>query len=532
MSEITRRDFLKNTAIGAAGVASIGLLGACAGSKETDNDNSKGKVTHNPVRTEKCDLVVVGSGTAGLCAAVRAAELGASVILLEKLSSIGGTSVFTEGLAGINSYMNKTMGSGGKPFDVNEVVQRSQEYSHWSGNSNVLQKFVSESGKTIDWLHFDCGIEFLTASVTSPTSYPSWHLSSINGKFEYVGKAVLEPLSDYGKKHGLEIRLLNPATGLIVEDGKVQGVYVQDKKKEEYAIKAKNVILATGGYANNKELFKRFTFLDPDSIWNYGLHEGRDGDGIRWAEDLGASFHLPGAVAFAYPQVIGNKVFGGGVPFLFAMQPILRINERGKRFYNENNAGDFTITCNALKSQHRVFTVLDQKLLEYVHDVGIMVGFEHVVPTGEPFTDAYNVVNEGIEKKQVYKFDTIEQLAEHIGCDVKDLQETLDKYNKACEDGVDAEYGLPAEVLHPMNTAPFYCSELQIAMYCTVGGLNVDENLRVLNTDGEAIPGLFALGCDASSIYGTDYDVGILSGSQQGWCATGGRLAAEFCVGK
>lgn len=523
---------MKNAAIGAVGMASISLLGGCADDKDT-KDKKANKVTHNPVRTEKCDLVVVGSGTAGLCAAVRAAELGASVILLEKLPALGGTSALTEGIGGLNSYMNKKMGKGGKPFDVNEALQRSQEYSHWAADSKTYERFISESGKTIDWLHFQCGVQFLTADVTAPTSYPSWHLGAVDGKFAYVGKAVHKPLIDYGKKHGLKTRVSNPATGLIVENGTVKGVYVQDKeKKQEYAIRAKNVVLATGGYANNKEMFKRFTYRDSDTVWNYGLHEGRDGDGIKWAEEIDGVLHYPGTVMYAYPQVVGNKVFGGAVPFLFAMQPILRVNERGERFYNEANGGDFTITSNAMKAQQRVFSILDQSLLEYIHDKAVMVGFADAVPTGKPMRDAYKAVDEGIKNRQVHKFDTVGQLAKFIGCEVKRLQETLDKYNKACAIGKDEEFGMPASFLHPMKRAPFYIAELQLAMYTTIGGLHVDEYLRVINTKGEPISGLFALGNDASSIYGTDYDVGILSGSQQGWCATGGRLVAEYVTGK
>lgn len=531
MSEISRRDFLKNTAIGAVGVASISLLGGCAEKKENKQAT---KIKHNPVRTEKCDLVVVGSGTAGLCTAVRAAELGASVILLEKLPAIGGSSALTEGIGALNSYMNKNMGEGGKPFDLNEALRRSEEYAHWAADTKVYKRFISESGKTIDWLHFQCGVQFLEADPCAPTSYPSWHLGAVDGKFEFTGKAVHKPLIEYGKKHGLKIRISNPATGLIVENGIVKGVYVQDKEKEqEYAIKAKNVVLATGGYANNKEMFKRFTFFDSDPICNYGLPEGRDGDGIKWAEELDAALHLPGTVMFGYPQVVGYRPFGGGVPFLFSFQPILRVNERGERFYNENYAGDFTITSNAMRLQKRVFSLLDQSLLEYLHDKEVMVGFENEgAATGQPFPEAYKVVEKGIKKRQIHKFETVEQLAKFIGCDVKTLQTTLDKYNNACATGIDVEFGAPASILHPMKTAPFYCAELQLAMYTTVGGLHVDEYLRVQTNKGKPIPGLFALGNDASSIYGTDYDVGILSGAQQGWCATGGRLVAEYVMGK
>lgn len=537
MGEISRRDFLKSTAIGAVGVASIGLLGGCVGGdKEDKKDKEEAKKAHNPVRTEKCDLVVIGSGTAGLCTAVRAAELGASVILLEKLSTIGGTSAFAEGIGGLNSFMNKNMGPGGKPFKVGEVVKRVGDFAHWNLNAPVLSRYLSESGKTIDWLHFQCGVQFLSATGTTPKSYPTWHVISIDGEKGLIGKGVHKPLIEYGKNHGLkDIRLSSPATGLIVEDGTVKGVYVQDQKKnEEYTIEAKNTVLATGGYSNNKEMFKRFTFLDLDNIHDFGTREGRDGDGIRWAEEIGAAFHNPGGILFAYPTVKDDYDFNSKVAFMFAQQRIIHVNEQGERFFNEENIADVAIVENAMKTQKRVFSMLDQTYLEYIRDKAVTMGWDApgFAKTGQPYPDASKVINEGIKKGTVQKFETTEEIANYIGCDVKAFQDTIAKYNQACHVGVDDDFGLSAMYLHPMKTAPFYVAEIIPTMFATMGGLDVDKYLRVVNTKGEPIPGLFALGCDASSIYGTDYDIDIVSGSQQGWCATGGRLVAEYVMDK
>lgn len=170
---LKRRDFLKNTGIGAVGVACVGVLneGAPNAANKGTAGNNKAtvqtKVTHKAVRTETCDLVVVGSGTAGMCAAVRAAELGASVILLEKLSKFGGTSLVAEGIGGLNSYIHK---KDGVKIDINEAVMRCEDYYHWGADARCLQRFLSESGKTIDWLHDNCGVTFLQATVTALTS--------------------------------------------------------------------------------------------------------------------------------------------------------------------------------------------------------------------------------------------------------------------------------------------------------------------------------------------------------------------------
>jgi fumarate reductase flavoprotein subunit len=535
---LNRRDLLKTTAIGAVGVASVGVLNGGAanaankGTAENNKATLKTKVTHKPLRTETCDLVVVGSGTAGMCAAVRAAELGASVILLEKLSIFGGTSLFAEGVGGLNSYMHK---KDGVKIDINEAVMRCEGYHHWGADAPCLQRFLSESGKTIDWLHDNCGVTFLQATVTAPTSYPSWHLGSNDqGKFVKIGHSVLKPLNKYGKKLGVKLRLSNPATGLIVENGTIKGVYVNDTKiNEEYAIKAKAVVLATGGYANNKEMFERFTHVKYDSIFNYGGAKGRDGDGIRWGEEVGAALHFPGAVMFGVPRVPDAKMNTDKVSFLFSVQPNLRINERGLRFLNEDYSMDFGKFGNVLQTQAKVFSLIDQAYLDMFQNKSVV---RHSVIrgyfAGKPMSDAVEVVKIAIKKGQVHKFDTVGELAKFIGVDAQTLQKTLDKYNDSCATGKDVEFGKPASMLQAVKTAPYYVAELLPTMFTTIGGLRVDEYFRVTNTEGKPIPGLYALGNDASSIYGHDYDVGIMSGSQQGWCATGGRLTAEHFMGK
>lgn len=534
MSRISRRTFLKSTAIGVAGIASMGVLGACGADNDSKDkkENKKSQVTHNPVRTEKCDLVVVGSGTAGLCAAVRGAELGGSVILLEKRSQAGGTSVFAEGIGGLNSYMHKSQGL---KFDPNEAAHKCAEFHHWGADYPCLQRFISESGKTIDWLHENCGIEFWQATVVAPTSYPSWHLGATkDGNFAFLGESLIKPLVEYGKKKGLDFRVSNPATGLIYKDGKVKGVYVKDKKKnEEYAIEAKAVVLATGGYANNKQLFEKLTGLDFDEILNYGQSEGRDGDGIQWAKEIGAALHFPGTVMFGFPAVTGVKDFLEEVNFLFSLQPTLRVNERGLRFFNEEHHTDFGQTGNTLIAQTKVFSLMDQAYLDHIQKKSVLTGYDlGGYPSGKPWAKAAEVMKNAIENKQAYKFDSVEELATHIGCEAKTLQETLDKYNEACDKGKDVEFNKSAKYLLPLRKAPYYAAQLKQSMFTTVGGLRVDEYWRVTDTEGKPISGLFALGNDASSIYGHDYDVGIMSGSQQGWCATGGRLVAEYVMGK
>ena len=528
--ELSRRSFISGFAAAGA-VAAAGLAGCSPKSGKTESaanadTNAAEAVKHDPKGTESCDLVVVGSGTAGMCAAVRAAQLGANVILLEKNVLVGGSSGYAEGIGAVNSYMHD---KAGLSFDDNEVFLRTQEYHHWSADSAVLRRFIENSGATINWLHDDCGVDFYTATVTAPTSYPSWHLGADeNGNVTRISESTIKVLQKRCEELGVDLRTESPATGLMTaDDGSVCGVYFQ-KGKDEYAIEAKNVILATGGYSNNQEMWEEFTKLDFDRVWNWGA-AGRDGDGIRWAREIGADLHIPSNLMFGSIRCAGADEFEDHAGWVFSWEPALRVNQDGARFMNESLAADFSRGGNAIIAQTKAFVILDKAYLDKMTDEALPVGLESVgIITGEPLTDARDLVEAAVQKGDVFKADTIEDLAKQMGIDPDALSKTVEEFNACCAAGVDEKFGATSEALVPVSTAPFYASVAQPTVFTSVGGLRVDEWLRVLDTDGQPIKGLFAVGTDASSYTGRDYDVGIMSGAEQGWCATGGRLAAEY----
>ena len=493
---ISRRSFLTGTAL-LGTMAALGTAGLAPAEARADEANKT--AGHHPVASETCDLVVVGGGTAGVSAAVRAAQLGANVVLLEKNGKTGGSSYFAEGVGGVNSYIH--------------------------------DHYIRASGATINWLHNDCGINFGEATITSPTSYPSWHLLALpDGTLTRVGKGLIEPMTDLAVSLGASVRTLSPATGLIVEDGRVAGVYYEDHNDAshpEHAPYADNVILATGGYARNRDLFEEFTLLDFDRFYNYGAF-GATGDGITWARELGAELHNPGTVMYSCTYVPHTQMFEDKINWMFSWQPVLHVNQDGRRFMNEQMATDFSIVSNSVIAQTKAFSVLDHGFLEDVETVALPMGLDSVgYHTGEVLPGVIDALDAGAEKGIVFKSDTIEGLAQQMGVDVQTLAQTVAQYNEYAAAGNDPQFGCPAAAMHPVTRGPFYAAEIQPSIFTAVGGLRVDENWHVLNTQGKRIEGLYALGNDASSQVGRDYDVGVMSGSQQGWCATGGRLAAE-----
>lgn len=530
--ELTRRSFLTGATLTGAAVAAASLIGCSpkteAGAPEADKSDSDSTTPaaaeHNPANTESCDLVVVGTGTAGLCAAAKAAQMGATVILLEKNAMLGGSSGFAEGLGALNSYVHK---ADGKSFDVDEAFLRIQDYHHWGPDSKVLRTFLDNSGRTIDWLHDECGINFYSATVTAPTSYPSWHLlADASGNLTRVKSGLIDPMGEYVATLGVDTRLESPATGLIVEDGAVRGVYYENNGTE-YAIKAENVILATGGWADSEKCFNDFAHIEFGRVHNWGA-AGRDGDGIAWAQELGAALHFPNNIMYGSTQIPDAADFEDPAGWIFTWCPGLRVNENAERFFNEMFMADFSVAGNAVINEKTVFTVLDQAYIDTCCNVALPQGLESVgYITGEPFKEGPEAIAAAVEAGRIWKADTIEELASMMGVDAAALQKTIDEYNGFAAEGTDPQFGCPAPGLVPVKTAPFYATINNPAMFATVGGLKSNEHMQVLKVDGIPIEGLYAIGGDNSTYCGPCYDVGVLSGSQQGWCATGAVLACE-----
>lgn len=528
--KISRRSFLNGAAI-AGVVAAMGGAGVALGGCSSGSKTAEAAETHDPVSTEQADIVIVGGGTAGICATVRAAQLGAKVVLLEKDGATGGSSAFAEGLGAVNSYLHDEQG---EHFDCAEVLTATESYHHWAADANVLDHFIRESGNTINWPHDDCGIEFYETAITSPTSYPSWHLlADADGNLTRVGHGLIEPMTALAKRLGADVRTLCPATGLIMDGDRVAGVYYKDRNTWEgleHAIETPVVFLATGGYASNDELFDQFTQLDRSRFYNFGASSAT-GDGIQWARAIGAETHNIGTVMYACTHVPDTQMFEDPVNWIFSWQPNLRVNQDGKRFMNEQMATDFSIVSNSIIGQQKAFSVLDHGYVEYMQNVALPMGLDSVYYyTGQPMPGALDALEKGVADGKVFKGDTIAELGRAMGVDVDTFTATVREYNGYAEAGADPKFGCPASGLHGLTDGPFYAAEIMPAMFTTVGGLKVDENWRVISTDGAPIEGLYALGNDASSQVGHDYDVGVMSGSQQGWCATGGRLGVEYAL--
>lgn len=540
--EISRRQFLAGSSIIGAGIATAGLIGcAPASGKEglqssesltagaAPNSSKLVTVNESDVSTvEDCDIVVCGSGSAGTYAAVRAAELGAKVIWLEKTSLQGGTSTVTEG---INAPNTKEQLEKGQEADLDELFKTFMDWHSWGAYGPGIRCYLDNAGPAIDW-----AIEHGAKLVGDGPMYCCF---DENGTWINMGTGMLTPLWEYGDTFdNLDFRLETPAVNLVKETTggagdaiKVAGVYAQAKDGSITKINAKAVVLATGGFGKNPAMCAERLRVPSDQV-NFLGFDGQDGDGINMALEAGGFSQAPSAVMYGLSKIKGESwdsiltIFTQWPPSWRAPHEVGKslpmVNQTGKRFYDETLSEDCdTARLNAIiASQSSVFTLFDQK------HVDAYSGFDEF----DYFTGiGHGEFSGAIEKSEyVFKANTVEELATQIGVDPASLAETIKEYNARAEgDGTTDPFGANPNNMTPLKTAPFYAAHAEACAYSTCGGVRGDYETRVLDSKDNLIPGLFVCGLDNGSMYYNDYPYGLHGGSGQANACTTGYVAAN-----
>ena len=301
------------------------------------------------------DVIVVGSGASGLAAALTAAEGGAKVIVFEKERSPGGTSNFFEGTFAVESDMQRQRYI---TYTRDEAFKNIMEFSHWIANPRVVRAVVNESGPTISWLQQQ-GIEFSDATINMPDSPRTYHI--IKGK----GEAVIKALVTKAKEKSVDIRLAAPVKRLIKEGDRVVGVVVEDNG-EDKQVKAKAVVIASGGYANNKEWIKKYTGFDLDvNLIPVGSVD-KMGDGIRMAWEAGAGEENKSLLELFRTGPMGPEFAMFSQLEIATIQPGLWVNPRGERFCDESVAfyDSFVGNVNVRTKEAFSYTIFDEAAIQ------------------------------------------------------------------------------------------------------------------------------------------------------------------------
>lgn len=465
----------------------------------------------------EADIIVVAAGVSGLAACVSAAEKGVKVIAFEKAATTGGTGNMGMGLFGVESRLQRLKQMGPTK---EEAFQIFMDHTHWRVDAQLISTYINKSATTIDWLE-KMGVEFKEPSAYFRGGWPTWHIVAPGG--EGCARNMYKLLTERAKKFGVEFFLQMPVKKIIKKEGKITGVVAENSNGEKIEAQGKAVIIATGGFGDNPKLIKEYTGytwgVDIQSIRIPGLV----GDGMRMAWEVGAA-KTPMMMEVIYGT---DDTTAPGDLIVASHQPHLLVNVLGERFMNEEVMSNTTFTGNAISAQKDrcAFLVFDENIRKKMED-----GFDTLnVPF--PFLsleDFDQKIQDNIDKgnESIIFADSLDELAEKAGINRDRFIKSVERYNQACINGYDDLFYKTHRYLRPIKAPRYYAFKLFPSAYGSLGGIKINYKTEVLDKNWNKIPGLYAAGTDANTIYGDSY-VFVLPGNTMGFAVNSGRMAGE-----
>jgi len=415
------------------------------------------------------DVVFVGGGSAGLCGAVRARELGLKSVVLEKLGSCGGDAMISAGFwVGSETALQKEKGI---QDSKNELYRYFLDYSSYRCRPDLVRVLADRCASNIEWLAKQGVMQTKEIHTHGPTTVPRVHQN------EGMGAQYVTIMKDRAEALGVQILLKTGAKELMIENGMVVGVRAETDDGETVEVRAKGVVLTTGGFGKNKTLVEKYVNLQNHVMICAGWARG---DGIRLAEQAGAAI-ADLEVCIGYKAEMPNTAGLSMRSFyLILFSNYAVVNKAGVRFMDESIWNAYF--AHALNNQP--------------DGTGYVI-IDEAMRTGNPFTDLAKEVEAG----RIKKADTFADLARQIGLPVEAFVASLEKYNGYAQAGKDDEFGKAAQLLTPLSTPPYYAVEIVPMVLNTAGGAVIDAKARVLKPDGSPVPGLYAAGNNTAGFY-------------------------------
>ncbi len=530
------------------------------------------------------DLLCVGSGAGGMAAAIVAAEQGARALVVEKDNVVGGVTGLSSGQCWLGgSHLEE---AAGLDDSREETLRYLEHLSQGHAEPHLREVFVDKGREVIEYLTETIGLRLQVVRDLPDYYYPAVEGSRAEGRYleiepfpagelgDWAARCMVtpygegyayvtsnefnamkmgrgEPVWDCLARHlerdercagaglmaamvkaaldrGVEILTESPATRLIHENGKVTGAIVATPEGEK-RVKARGVVLATSGYDWNRKMVSSFEALPESGTMCPPTVEG---DHLVMAAELGA-IPLPSRAPAQTPVFIGYKVPGETVyghtsfrMWLPGHPHSMIVNRSGSRFCDDSFYPDVATKVGRFDGQEDgmvnwpAWLVFDENFRE---KYGILPAFP-----GEP-------VPEGMATTA----GSIEELARLTGIDADGLAATVARFNGFCATGIDEDFGRGTvpwgrlmtgdprmgenQNLGPLEKPPYYAVRLErVVMGVPTAGLEVDDKARVINVQGEPIPGLFAAGNAATwRDIGGGYNSGIANtrGLVQGYLA-------------
>jgi fumarate reductase flavoprotein subunit len=468
------------------------------------------------------DVVIIGAGSAGLSAALTAAQGGASVVLLEKSDKVGGAGNYAEGVFGVETEMQRAQWMN---VTREQVFLDEMNDTRWESNVALVRRFQGQSAATIDWLIAQ-GVAFDGPTKNDWTNTPTWHVITGHGKA--MVKTLHARLQDCA---GVTLMFGHRAVELIVAEGRVTGVRAEGPDGKAFNIMARGgVIVSTGGFANSPEMLEKYSNLT-GAVQLADI--GRTGDGINMSHVAGAQLDTMSPVMMQPTlDIHGHHLsFDELLLSMIGLEPRnVWVDKFGKRFTSEAVAFDFPFAANALRRVKFAWSIFDDALKTRYMTKGTDVGLGVIIPPMTVVTNFDALWNAAIAAgtTAVVKAASLAELAKITGLPLANLEETFTQYNKSAAVNVDDAFGKDRRWLQTISTGgPFYALRITYAIVTTLGGIKVDDHLHALDANDLPIPGLYLTGNDAGGLVAADsYTITAAPGTSFGFAVGSGRMAA------
>ena len=492
--------------------------------REMEDEGAAGDITL------ETDIVVVGAGGAGMTAALTASDAGKAVLLIESQPAVGGNSVKSTG--GMNAAktvyqdrnefgetagIEKTLKSA-EAYADNEAIAAlaatvKEQWEAWQAapegyfdstelfaldtliggkglnDPELVSTLVNNSAAAIDYLD-SIGIHLNNVAAFGGASVKRIHRPvNDEGKVVSVG-AYTVPLLEkaVSERNNLALMTNLTATKLLTDEtGAVVGLEAATNDGYKVTVKAKAVILATGGFGANLDMVVQYK---PDLAGFMTTNAaGIQGQGILMAAEIGAAtvdmeqIQIHPTVQADTASLITEGLRGDGA---------ILVNANGERFIDEVGTRDVVSAAEIAQPGSFSWLVVDQKMV-----------------------DASSVIQGYITRGLMLQGETYEALAAELGIPSDAFAATMKKWNGYVADKNDPDFGRTS-FAQPLDTAPFYAVKVTAGIHHTMGGLKIDSETHVLNAEGQIIPGLFA--------------AGEVTGGVHGGNRLGGNAVADFVV--
>lgn len=561
-----RRGFLKTAALSGL-VVGAGALAGCASAGQEGGQLS---ATGSDISWDKeVDVLVLGSGTGSFAALAAAAKGAGTVCLVEKGTMWGGTAATSGG--GVAVPLSYAAEEAGIQDSKEEVIKYFTNATDGRVDQAVLESFIDNGNDFLTWISQEMGWKFFASPLFGDYYEPmeGWipmgrgSLGAANEEGPLVAAQMWEQMKAKLEEYGVEILMNTPATELITdESGAVLGAVCGGQN-----IKAGAVIVATGGFDHNDEMRAKY---HPFKIMATNAAVTNTGDGHLMGMAIGANVSYMdrcwGAPAILTtgddPQAlmaegtIAQEIAGTDWAMYRGLPGAVVVNKKGKRIGNEaapydlfNQAFSYYDTGEPGHVNIPAYFICDAACWNTYSLPG------HVVATvGDGtsyFDDTYggDATDPNAVPEHFVMADTLEELAQKMGIDPEGLAAEMEAFNANAAEGKDPVYhrgekyldinttgvmagsrtDLANPVLAPLATGPFYGAIYVPGTCGTAGGLTINENAQVMNTQGQPIANLYAVGNCSSGVSGGTYvhgGISLGSGGVMSWVAVNHLMGA------